>query len=50
MVEITAGLHEGELVVLDPPSSGTNVDSFRSSAENKTSESPDSRTVASAQH
>jgi HlyD family secretion protein len=49
MVEINAGLAEGELVVLDPPSSGSNVDSFRYSAENHTDQPPDSQTIASSQ-
>jgi HlyD family secretion protein len=49
MVEITAGLSEGELIVLNPPSSTTNVDSYRNSAENHTNEPPDSQTVASSQ-
>ena len=33
LVEITGGLQEGELVVLNPPASGSNVESFRHSAE-----------------
>jgi HlyD family secretion protein len=49
MVEITAGLSEGELVVLDPPSSMSNVESFRYSTENHTNEPPNSPTVASSQ-
>ena len=33
LVEITGGLEEGELVVLDPPSDSSNVESFRNSAD-----------------
>jgi HlyD family secretion protein len=49
MVEIKAGLTEGELVVLDPPSSDSNVDSFRKATEENTGESAGSQTVASSQ-
>ena len=48
MVEIKAGLTEGELVVLNPPSSGSNVDSFRQSADNDPVKPAESQTVASS--
>jgi hypothetical protein len=38
MVEPTAGFTAGDLAVLDPLSSGPNVDSLREAAEKNTSE------------
>ena len=49
MVEITTGLTEGELVVLNPPAAETNVDSFRNSAENNSDQRSGSQTIASSQ-
>ena len=49
MVEITAGLAEGELVILDPPSPDSNVDSFRHLTENDRDTPADSQFVASSQ-
>jgi HlyD family secretion protein len=48
LVEITSGLLEGELVVLDPPASGSNVESYRNSADQHTKAKPGSGTVASS--
>jgi multidrug efflux pump subunit AcrA (membrane-fusion protein) len=49
MVEITGGLTEGELVVLDPPSAGTDPDFYRYSTESQTEQPPASQTIASSQ-
>jgi HlyD family secretion protein len=50
LVEITAGLHEGELVVLNPPPASENVESLWKSAEQDKEETAGPHTVASAQH
>ncbi len=49
LVEITEGLREGELVVLNPPSGNSNVESFWKSAEGDTARTDGSQTVASSQ-
>src|SRR5262249_41027018 len=46
LVEIKTGLAEGELVVLNPPASGTNVDYFRQAADNDSGKPAESRTIA----
>jgi HlyD family secretion protein len=50
MVEIKGGLEAGELIVLDPPSTESNVESFRYSAYNRAHSPIDSHTVASSHH
>ena len=50
MVEITDGLAEGELVVLNPPAADTNVESFRNLPKSIRTNRADSQTVASSQH
>jgi HlyD family secretion protein len=50
MVEITEGLQEGELVVINPPSDSSLVESFRRSDEQDSERSAGSQTVASSQH
>jgi HlyD family secretion protein len=46
LVEIKTGLAEGELVLLDPPAAGTNVDNFRQAADNDSGKPADSRFIA----
>jgi HlyD family secretion protein len=50
MVEITGGLEEGELVVLNPPSASEDVESFRNSAEKGKQKTARRETVASSEH
>jgi hypothetical protein len=46
LVEIRTGLAEGELVVLDPPAAGTNVDNFRQTADNVSGKPAESHSIA----
>ena len=50
LIEITDGVQEGDLVVLNPPPESSNLDSFKKSTKPATGRpSPGSRTVASSQ-